>query len=299
MTFQQLSYFLEVSKHGSVSAAAKKLYVSQSTISNAIIALEAEVGQPVFIRSGKGLTLTPRGERVLVYAKRILESKDLITSQKAPKKQSVKVACIHYTPAENAFLRLLDEIPDISQFELAMYDSRFGSFTDGLISCELDIAITFVISTNHEQVEKVFENNGLYYEKLTSIPVSVCIGPGHPLYNEPCVNIEALGDTALLDSADKKVSQTGAFRGHLRIHSSRAIVACPASVRQRLLQSGLVYAITHMRSAKERSESSRRYIPLNGMNYYVYAAMDTNRPHAPEVYRYLELLKEEIAAYTL
>lgn len=35
------------------------------------------------------------------------------------------------------------------------------------------------------------------------------------------------------------------------------------------------------------------------MHYYVYAAMDTNRPHAPEVYRYLELLKEEIAAYTL
>lgn len=299
MTFQQLTYFLEVSKCGSVSAAAKKLYVSQSTISNAIIALESEVGQPVFIRSSKGLALTPRGERVLVHAKRILESKDLITSQKAPKKQSVKVGCIHYTPAENAFLRLLDEIPDISQFELAMYDSRFGSFTDGLISCELDIAITFAISTKYEQVEKGFETNGLYYEKLTTIPVSVCIGPGHPLYNESSVDIEALGDSFLLDSPDRKVSKTGAFQGHLRMHSSRSIIACPVSVREKLLQSGLAYAITHMRSAKERSESSGRYIPLNGMNYYVYAAMDTNRPHAPEVYRYLELLKEEIANYTL
>ena len=299
MTFQQLSYLLEVSKCGSVSVAAKKLYVSQSTISNAIIALENEVGQSIFTRSGKGLALTSRGEQVVVHAKRILESKDLIISQDAPRKQTVKIACIQYAPAETAYLRLLDEIPDISKFELALYDSQFGNFTDGLISCELDIAVFFVVSTERERLEKRLETNKLYYEKLGTSPVAVCIGSGHPLYHKESVDISALGNTFLLDSADREVSNTGAFRGHLRINSNRAIIACGGKARNGILERGIAYVITHMRSKKEQAESNLRYIPLNGMSYTIYMAMDKSRPHAPEVYRYLELLKEEVAAYTI
>lgn len=298
MTFQQLAYLIEVSKCGSVSAAAQKLYVSQSTISISINALEKEAGQSLFIRDGRGLQLTPRGEQVLVHAKRIMESRDLIAAQTGLKKRSVKIGCIQYTPAENAFLRLLDEIPDISQFSLGLCDSRIGNFLDGLISCELDMAIFFVVSTAREQKEKAFEKYGLDYEILTTIPIAVCIGPGHPLYAEECVDIKDLGNTPLLDAPDRSVSGTGAFQGHLSVHPSKSIIASGHKARRGILNKGLAYTITHMRSQKDQAETGLRYIPLNNMNYIIYSVMDKSRPNAPEVYRYLELLKEEVAAYS-
>ena len=56
MTFQQLSYLLEVERTRSFSLAAKNLFVAQSTVSNAISALEAELNCRIFIRSGQGLS---------------------------------------------------------------------------------------------------------------------------------------------------------------------------------------------------------------------------------------------------
>ena len=63
MTFQQLQYVLEVYRAGSVSQAAKNLFVGQSSVSLSISNLEKELGYPVFIRSTSGVVLTPRGRR--------------------------------------------------------------------------------------------------------------------------------------------------------------------------------------------------------------------------------------------
>ena len=60
MTIQQLTYLLEVYKAGSFSVAAKNLFITQSAISNAVIALEKEIDSPIFIRSKKGLVPTNR-----------------------------------------------------------------------------------------------------------------------------------------------------------------------------------------------------------------------------------------------
>ena len=71
MTFQQLSYLLEVERTRSFSLAAKNLFVAQSTVSNAIAALEVELNCRIFVRSGQGLSLTDDGQQILSYAKRI------------------------------------------------------------------------------------------------------------------------------------------------------------------------------------------------------------------------------------
>ena len=77
MTFQQFFYLLEVDRTKSFSQAAKNLFVAQSTVSNAVAALEAKLNCRIFIRSGQGLSLTAEGQQVLACAQRICESKDL------------------------------------------------------------------------------------------------------------------------------------------------------------------------------------------------------------------------------
>ena len=56
-----------------VFAAAKALYISQSTLSSAIKELEAELGTQLFLRSNRGIQPTPDGEDFLRYAREIVE----------------------------------------------------------------------------------------------------------------------------------------------------------------------------------------------------------------------------------
>lgn len=61
MTTEQMSYFIEVAKCLSFSEAADHLYISQSSLSRQIIALEAELGVTLFVRSRNTVKLTPEG----------------------------------------------------------------------------------------------------------------------------------------------------------------------------------------------------------------------------------------------
>lgn len=55
MTLQQLKYAIEIAKRGSMNAAAKSLYISQPSLSNAIRELENEINFDIFIRTNKEL----------------------------------------------------------------------------------------------------------------------------------------------------------------------------------------------------------------------------------------------------
>ena len=68
MTFAQLNYFLAVARSRSFSRAAEDCYVSQSSLSKQIKALEEELGAKLFVRSSSGVSTTPAGEMFLTFA---------------------------------------------------------------------------------------------------------------------------------------------------------------------------------------------------------------------------------------
>src|SRR3984957_15109204 len=61
---------------GSFARASERLGRSQSAVSTQLRKLEDQIGQPLVRKSGRGLALTPAGESLLSYAKRILELND-------------------------------------------------------------------------------------------------------------------------------------------------------------------------------------------------------------------------------
>lgn len=65
--------FLAVAEAGSLSAAAKRLRVTQPTISRRVAFLEASLGEAIFVRSAEGARLTSFGERLLEPARRMAE----------------------------------------------------------------------------------------------------------------------------------------------------------------------------------------------------------------------------------
>ncbi|WP_338333499.1 LysR family transcriptional regulator [Acetobacter sp. LMG 32666] len=73
LTFRQLRYFSSVAEVGSISGAAMVLLVSQSTVTEALRDLEAEMGFRLFDRHARGVTLTRRGQQFHLRVQRILD----------------------------------------------------------------------------------------------------------------------------------------------------------------------------------------------------------------------------------
>lgn len=76
MNLQHMKYAIVIADLGSLSAAAEALYVPQPNLSRVIKQLEAELGTVLFVRSAKGMLLTPEGEEYVRRARAILEQVD-------------------------------------------------------------------------------------------------------------------------------------------------------------------------------------------------------------------------------
>ena len=62
-----------VAETGKITEAAKKLYISQPSLTNAIHELEKEMNVVIFNRTNKGISLSAEGEIFLGYARQVLE----------------------------------------------------------------------------------------------------------------------------------------------------------------------------------------------------------------------------------
>lgn len=73
MDLKQLEYFVQVAEFGSFTLASRFLSIAQPALSRQVRALEVEVRQTLFQRTGRGVTLTAAGKRLLDHARGILQ----------------------------------------------------------------------------------------------------------------------------------------------------------------------------------------------------------------------------------
>ena len=81
MKLTQLEYFCVAARYHNITKAAKELFVTQPSISNAIKALEEEFGVNLFFRNNNKLTLTPEGEIFYKSAEELLAHADSVESE--------------------------------------------------------------------------------------------------------------------------------------------------------------------------------------------------------------------------
>lgn len=76
MELRQLRYFMAVAEEKHFTRAAAKLYISQPALSQQMKLLEAELGAPLFDRSGRRVQMTPAGEILFHHARRVVQELD-------------------------------------------------------------------------------------------------------------------------------------------------------------------------------------------------------------------------------
>ena len=87
MDLQQLRYAVTVAETGSITAAAKKLYMGQPNLSRSIRELEVELGITLFERTARGVAPTQSGEGFLGYARSILAQMDSLEAMFRPRRE--------------------------------------------------------------------------------------------------------------------------------------------------------------------------------------------------------------------
>lgn len=69
MTLAQLKYVVTVAKAGTMTEAAKELFISQPSLTKSIKELEKEMHVRIFDRTNKGIVVSKDGEEFLAYAR--------------------------------------------------------------------------------------------------------------------------------------------------------------------------------------------------------------------------------------
>src|ERR1700722_2322034 len=92
-----LRTLLAVIETGSFAAAARKIGRSESAVSLQLKRLEEQIGEPIFLRAGKQMTVTGAGARLLEYARRLLELNDeaLTTLSETSIDRTATLGCPH------------------------------------------------------------------------------------------------------------------------------------------------------------------------------------------------------------
>ena len=110
MTAQQLRYVITVAETGSITEAARRLFIAQPSLSGAIRELETEVGIQIFVRSRAGISITAEGMEFLGYARQVVEPMQALTDRYIsgrPERQRFCVSTQHYTLTANAFVNMV------------------------------------------------------------------------------------------------------------------------------------------------------------------------------------------------
>lgn len=197
VTLRQLEYFVAAAETQSVSAAAARVYLSQSAVSTALAELEENLGVQLFIRHARGLTLTTVGQTILAESRQLLGKVDDLENNAAELRGSftgrLSVGC-YTTLAPLLLPRVIDayltSYPSVDlNFMVGSHPELQAKLRDG--RCDVALLYDYGFATD------LFTTN---LEKVTlqSIPPHALFSSEDPLGEQSAVSLSELSDQPLV-----------------------------------------------------------------------------------------------------
>lgn len=187
MNNEQLLYAVEVANCGSINQAAKKMYISQSALSISIQNLENELGKEIFIRSNKGVLLTPFGEIFLSYIAPVTDQmeqiKRLFVYGKKENEIKLSVANDSFFLVSNIIAHLINEYSEMG-ITIEHFDT-FGNEARMLVSNRIaEVGVTHTWDLYKKTEIRQLSSIGLEYFPLTQAKLAITVGEGNELFSQ-------------------------------------------------------------------------------------------------------------------
>lgn len=204
LDWNQLKAFLQTAQTGSLSAAARKLGLTQPTLSRQVAAIEQHMGVTLFERVGKAMVLTPTGLDLLEHARAMGAAADALGLAASGRSQAVGgVVSVSATDAVAAYLlppivqRLRAQEPGIAVEVIA------SNALSDLLRREADIAIRHVKPEQPDLIARlVREAQACFYASEAWVQTH-----GHPRTAEDAVELPFVGS-----------DRNGQYLAYLRQH---------------------------------------------------------------------------------
>lgn len=183
MRIKQLEYLEAVIETGSINEAAKRLYLTQPSLSSAIKDLEKEMGITILQRSNAGVRLTADGRKFMNYAKQILDQVHLLDDRfkkQQPLHQSFAVSAQHYAFVVNAFVELLKKI-NAPTYKFTLRETETENIFNDLRTFKSELGVLYINNFNRRIIDKLLTENGLIFTPLFVAQPHVFLSRYNPL----------------------------------------------------------------------------------------------------------------------
>ena len=205
MNIRHMQYMAAIADEGSLSRAARRLGVSQPALTNWLSDLEQELKTPLFIRSGRHLTLTPAGRIYLDGCRRIIQLKNQMLRALSASKKGLKESIIlGGSPIRGArtfaciFTDFRNKYPEV---DLDFVSGHNNELKDALLKETITLSLYGSTEISLPDLEFI---------KIADEELVLMLPPGHPLSYDasrvtpetdlPVIRLEQLTGTPLLVS---------------------------------------------------------------------------------------------------
>ncbi|MNI24898.1 HTH-type transcriptional regulator GltC [compost metagenome] len=192
MTLQQLRYAIEIANSGSMNEAAKRLFVSQPSLSNAIKELENELGITIFERNNRGISISAEGVEFLGYARQIIEQTEFMENRYTGKKRSpiyFSVSTQHYPFVVDAFVKLMKE-NRVTEYNFSLRETQTYEIIEDVRTLRSDLGILYINEGNYKVMNKLFSDGNLKFTPLFNTNPHVYVRAGHSLAGKELITLE-------------------------------------------------------------------------------------------------------------
>lgn len=152
----------------SINIAAKKLFITQPSLSNAIRELETGLNITIFERTNRGISVTVEKTEFLGYARQVVEQTELLEKRylnTKPLAQHFSVSTQHYAFSVNAFVDLIKKYGN-EEYEFSLRETKTYEIIDDVKNLRSEIGILYLNEFNSKILNKLFKENNLKFTKL-------------------------------------------------------------------------------------------------------------------------------------
>ena len=250
---------------GSISEAAKQLYVAQSSVSASMRELENEFGFEIFSRGSRGVSLTRKGENLAVDVKTILEKIESLDSKfkKHDKPHnSFSVATQHHLPGIDAFCHFVQTEND-NPYDFSYLEMKTSDVLHAVSNGLADVGIMFLTSATKDLMIQRIRKLGLVFNNISYKPVHIYLHESHPLASRHMIYPEELNDYPFI-TYDLAVDSDSTFTDVLNYTQKQVIHVTDRAAAYTLLRDIHGYLSGSGFPTKDEKKNGIRVIPLCG-----------------------------------
>lgn len=301
MRIQQLEYLERIVEAGSINEAAKRLFLTQPSLSNAVKELENEMGIQIFQRSSGGISLTAEGREFMTYSKQILDQVNLMNERYKngqQRKQSFSVSAQHYAFVVHAFVELIKSV-NANEYQFTLRETETQNIFNDLAQFKSELGILYTNGFNQKIMQRLFKENNLVFTPLFVAKPHIFVSRYNPLTSKSSVNLSDLEDLPYLSYEQGEVNSfyfseeilsTLSHKKSIKVSDRATIFNLMVGLNGYTISSGII--------SSKLNDDKIVAIPLNvdddiTMGWLKHRQVELS----PLAERYLTMLKEHIKGY--